>query len=291
MGFGNKWITWVDTCLRSASMSILVNGSPSEEFGLERGVRQGDPLLPFLFILAAEGLNAIVSEAVEKGIFRGVVVGDNNVMVPHLQYTDDMIFFGDWDKDNAKSLMYDGDEEMGCGIGDFLVSNLGLPIRENMRLVKAWGPVVDKFKRRLANLKAKTMSFGGRLTLGQMEVVAWRRREFRGLRLIKNGGGKDSSCGYESAGIALICGGSLWDRMIKSIHGISGGIREGGLGVWGGGGIWRDILKIGEKIDGVGVEFTSSCGRFWGMGGISYFGWIGGLMIEDFVIGFLGYIT
>ncbi|GKE05044.1 reverse transcriptase domain, reverse transcriptase zinc-binding domain protein, partial [Tanacetum coccineum] len=206
MGFGNKWIRWVDTCLRSASMSILVNGSPSEEFGLERGVRQGDPLSPFLFILAAEGLNAIVSEAVEKGIFRGVVVGDNNVMVPHLQYADDTIFFGDWDKDNAKSLMcilkcfeeasglkvnYNkskiygigiNDEEMtemarwmGCGIGDFPFTNLGLPIGENMRRVKAWGP---------ANI--------------------------------------------------------------------------GKIGSWGG--IWRDIVKIGEEIDGVGVEFTSSLG-------------------------------
>ncbi|GKG02295.1 cysteine-rich receptor-like protein kinase, partial [Tanacetum coccineum] len=84
MGFCNKWIKWVDTCIRSSSMSILVNGYPSEEFGLERGVRQGDPLSHFLFILAAEGLNAIVSEAAEKGIFRGVVVGDNNVMVSHL---------------------------------------------------------------------------------------------------------------------------------------------------------------------------------------------------------------
>ncbi|GJW19657.1 ribonuclease H-like domain-containing protein [Tanacetum coccineum] len=86
-------------------MSILVNGSPSEKFGLEREVRQGDSLSLFLFILAAEGLNAIVSKAVEKGIFRGVVVGDNNVMVSHLQYADDTIFFGEWDKENAKSLM------------------------------------------------------------------------------------------------------------------------------------------------------------------------------------------
>ncbi|GKD20048.1 kinase-like domain, beta-lactamase/transpeptidase-like protein [Tanacetum coccineum] len=72
MGFGEKWCKWVEICLRSATMSILVNGSPSKEFELERGVRH--PLSPFLFILAAEGLNAIVTEAVEKGIFRGVVV-------------------------------------------------------------------------------------------------------------------------------------------------------------------------------------------------------------------------
>lgn len=47
MGFGDKWCKWVDSCLRSATMSILVNGSPTEEFCLERGVRQGDPLSPF----------------------------------------------------------------------------------------------------------------------------------------------------------------------------------------------------------------------------------------------------
>ncbi|GJS45517.1 RNA-directed DNA polymerase, eukaryota [Tanacetum coccineum] len=64
MGFGDKWCKWVDSCLRSSSMSILVNGSPSDEFGLERGIRQGDPLSSFLFILAAKGLNAIVNEAV-----------------------------------------------------------------------------------------------------------------------------------------------------------------------------------------------------------------------------------
>nr|GEW84219.1 RNA-directed DNA polymerase, eukaryota [Tanacetum cinerariifolium] len=80
MGFRNKWIKWVDTCLRSSSISILVNESPLEEFGLKSGVRQGDPLSPILFILAAKGLNAIVSEAVEKGIFRGVAVGKNKVM-------------------------------------------------------------------------------------------------------------------------------------------------------------------------------------------------------------------
>nr|GEW22577.1 reverse transcriptase domain-containing protein [Tanacetum cinerariifolium] len=52
-----------------------------------------------------KGLNAIVSEAVEKGIFKGVVVGDNNVMMYHLQYADGTILFREWNKENAKSLI------------------------------------------------------------------------------------------------------------------------------------------------------------------------------------------
>ncbi|PWA63317.1 Transposon TX1 [Artemisia annua] len=105
MGFGLKWCRWVENCLSSSTMSILVNGSPTEEFRLERGVRQGDPLSPFLFIIAAEGLNAIVKEAVAKGIFNGVRVGSNQVVVSHLQYADDTIFFGEWSRENARSLM------------------------------------------------------------------------------------------------------------------------------------------------------------------------------------------
>ncbi|GJW66106.1 RNA-directed DNA polymerase, eukaryota, reverse transcriptase zinc-binding domain protein [Tanacetum coccineum] len=65
-----------------------------KEFRLERRVRQGDPLSPFFFILAADGLNAIANETVEKGIFRGVAIGENNITVSHLQYADYTILLG-----------------------------------------------------------------------------------------------------------------------------------------------------------------------------------------------------
>ncbi|GKF93342.1 hypothetical protein Tco_0280061, partial [Tanacetum coccineum] len=54
---------------------------------------------------------------------------------------------------------------MRCGVGDFPFTYLGLPIGDNMRRVGAWNVVVEKFKSRLGEWKAKTMSFGGRLTL------------------------------------------------------------------------------------------------------------------------------
>nr|GEW55894.1 hypothetical protein [Tanacetum cinerariifolium] len=92
IGFRNKWCNWVDACLRSSFLLILVNVSPSEEFGLERGFRQGDPLSLFLFILAEDGINAIVNETVEKGIFGDVAIRVNNITVSRLQYADDTIF-------------------------------------------------------------------------------------------------------------------------------------------------------------------------------------------------------
>lgn len=71
MDFCPKWIQWIVGCLSSASVSILVNGSPSTEFTPQRGLRQGDPLAPLLFNIVAEGLKELMRQAVEKNIFRG----------------------------------------------------------------------------------------------------------------------------------------------------------------------------------------------------------------------------
>ncbi|GKB16180.1 hypothetical protein Tco_0850103, partial [Tanacetum coccineum] len=54
---------------------------------------------------------------------------------------------------------------MRCGIREFPFTYLGLPIEENMRRIGAWNTVIEKFKKRLSEWKAKSMSFGGRLTL------------------------------------------------------------------------------------------------------------------------------
>ncbi|XP_068472217.1 secreted RxLR effector protein 78-like [Phaseolus vulgaris] len=56
LGFCEQWIVWIKSCLESASVSVLVSGSPTKEFVPQKGLRQGDPFAPFLFLIATEGL-------------------------------------------------------------------------------------------------------------------------------------------------------------------------------------------------------------------------------------------
>nr|GEW94853.1 RNA-directed DNA polymerase, eukaryota, reverse transcriptase zinc-binding domain protein [Tanacetum cinerariifolium] len=97
-GFGCKWRAWIKGCLRDARSSVLVNGFPSKEFKIFRGLRQGDPLSPFLFILAMEGLHAIIFKAANLGIFKCTSLGTNNLCILHLMYADDVIFMGECKK-------------------------------------------------------------------------------------------------------------------------------------------------------------------------------------------------
>ncbi|XP_058726575.1 uncharacterized mitochondrial protein AtMg01250-like [Vicia villosa] len=94
MGFNDKWRKWTNACVRSASASVLVNGSPMEEFQLRRELRQGDPLSPFLFLLVAEGFSLLMDKSVKRKLFDGYEFGNGEVQVSHTQYADNTITMG-----------------------------------------------------------------------------------------------------------------------------------------------------------------------------------------------------
>ncbi|XP_071727256.1 uncharacterized protein [Rutidosis leptorrhynchoides] len=82
LGFGSKWVSWIKGCLVSARTSVLVNGNPTREFSINRGLRQGDPLSPFLFIIVMEGLHIAFQQAMDIDFVRGIKIGvDNNSII------------------------------------------------------------------------------------------------------------------------------------------------------------------------------------------------------------------
>ena len=196
MGFCDRWLSWIEGCLKSASISILVNGSSSSEFIPQRGLRQGDPLVPLLFNVAMEGLNGLLREAMEKNLFQGLLVGRNEMEVSILQYADDTIFFGKTSMENFKAIKVilrsfelvsglkinfsksnlvaigmskrwkvDATRYLNCSLLAIPFLYLGISIGANPRHSDAWDPIVKKCQRKYAKWKQKLLSFGGRVTL------------------------------------------------------------------------------------------------------------------------------
>ncbi|XP_071699063.1 uncharacterized protein [Rutidosis leptorrhynchoides] len=259
MGFGKRWRDWILACLKSESISILVNGSPTPEFRLERGVRQGDPLSPFLFILAAEGLNILTKAAIDKG----VEVSEINPLASHI----------------------------GCQVGNFPFIYLGLPIGAKMNSLKDWGTVVDKFNSRLSGWKMRSMSFGGRLVLIKSVLSSLPLYYFSIFRA--------SSCVIkvlERVRRSFFWGGSgsgskmswwwwrfktetdsLWTKVIRSIHGASGGLlSDNDLPPKYG--VWNNIILAGKNLEDLQVGFKDSFEKSVGNGGNTLFWkelWVG----------------
>lgn len=104
MGFGSKWRFWIRGCLTSSMSSVLINESPTGEFPISQGVRQGDPLSPFLFITAMEGLNIAINNAYSKSLINGIKLPNDGPRLSHLFYTDNAIFVGEWCSESIKNL-------------------------------------------------------------------------------------------------------------------------------------------------------------------------------------------
>ncbi|GKC12731.1 RNA-directed DNA polymerase, eukaryota [Tanacetum coccineum] len=102
--FGERWCGWIQDCLRSSWGSVIVNGSPTEEFQFYKGLKQGDPLSPFLFILIMKSLHISFQRVVDVGKFKGIEI-DSSMQISHMFYADDAVFMGQWSNSNIDTIV------------------------------------------------------------------------------------------------------------------------------------------------------------------------------------------
>jgi hypothetical protein len=183
------------SCVFGGSLSVLVNGSLSKEINIQRGLKQGDPLAPFLFLLVVEGLGGVMKRAEELSLFKGVKIC-NGPSITHLQYADDTLCIGETSMENLwtlkvilkgfklssglkvnfwkscliginveDSFMESACTFLNCIRGSIPFKYLGLPVGASPRRISTREPMVEKIRRKLNSWGNKHIIFGGRLDL------------------------------------------------------------------------------------------------------------------------------
>ncbi|XP_035843953.1 uncharacterized protein LOC110931403 [Helianthus annuus] len=196
LGFPSRWCAWVRGILSSARASVLVNGSPTFDFPCFKGMRQGDPLSLFLFLVVMEALSYFIDKAVGRGVFKGISLTNGGPCVSHLFYADDAIIMGEWcvenilnvirvlrcfhicsglrmnvNKSNIYGIGVDQQEvelvanSFGCNANNLPFKYLGITVGANVNRICNWRPVFEVFESRLSLWKASVLSLGGRVTL------------------------------------------------------------------------------------------------------------------------------
>ena len=105
MGFSSRWMSWIKWCISTASFSVLINGSLAGFFPTSRGLRQGDPLSPYIFVIGMKTLSCLLNRATDGNYLFGTKIADGRgeeLVISHLLYADDTLLFCKADNDQLK---------------------------------------------------------------------------------------------------------------------------------------------------------------------------------------------
>eukprot|EP00253_Pinus_taeda_P035653 PITA_35653 len=202
-GFCRTWIKWIMALIKSPRYSILVNGAPSTPFAPSRGIRQGDPLSPFLFIILLEGLSRTIAKKKAEGKIKGLQPIRSLPATTHQQFVDDTMLHGTptvreavayrdtldlfsqafgMEINFSKSTIFFFNTHppvqshlaqlLGFRIGSLPSKYLGAPLTLRTWKKENWEKILANLKTRCSHWTNKALNLAGRLILTKAVVQA-----------------------------------------------------------------------------------------------------------------------
>ncbi|GJW69783.1 RNA-directed DNA polymerase, eukaryota, reverse transcriptase zinc-binding domain protein [Tanacetum coccineum] len=237
-------LIWISGCLHNATGSVLVNGSPSSEFCFHKGLKQGDPLSPFLFILIMESLHVSFGKIMDVGLFKGEWDASNINTIVNVLKCFNMASGLRINIHKSKLMgigvhsdeVYNTARIVGCSTFSTPFNYLGVKVGGTMSKISSWDEVISNVKSSLSNGNFVILSIGEKGGLGLTSLFALNHGlMFKWLWRFKT----------------QIQ--SLWTRVIKAIYGANGALDKPNHNHRRS--PWLDILREASALKIKGIDF------------------------------------